>query len=794
MKPPRARIYFALLTALSLGLSAALPPCACAESPTGPVRTGPEVMTATLNRPLKEEADRPRLRLDPPAPDADDAAIDDFVRQLLAEMTLSEKVGQMNQVFPPGSSLSDDLAGQIRDGAIGSVFYTGDAKMLQRLQRIAVEESRLGIPLIPARDVIHGFRTIAPIPLGQAATWNAELVAQGAAIAAAEARREGVRWTFAPMVDISRDPRWGRIAESLGEDPLLASVLGTAMVRGFQGDGDLAQGIAACPKHFVAYGLAEGGRDYNSVMVSQNELHNVYLRPFRACVDEGAATLMTSFNTINGVPATGHRRLLTGLLKQQWGFNGLIVSDWGSTPEMVVHGFAADDRAAAAAAARAGLDMDMAGNCFHEHLPDLVSAGTVDESRVDDAVSRILRVKVQLGLFDQPFGEQEGAEPLCDEHLEVARQLAAESLVLLKNDGTLPLDAKTLRRVAVIGPLAEAPRDQLGTWVLDARPEETRTPLAAIKAALGPDVEVVHVPCQSSKYEVSKADLAVAAAAAKSADAVLLFVGEEEALSGEAHSRATLDLPGGQAELVAAVCKGDAPVVMAVMAGRPLAIGGQCDAASAVLYAWHPGTMGGPAIADVLFGALSPCGKLPVTFPRSVGQVPLYYNHPSTGRPAPADYQFPPWKDVRTLAEERKYKSHYIDEHPTPLFPFGYGLSYGRFSYSDLELSRTEVPADGMLAVHVRVSNDGPRAGVETVQVYVRDMAAQIVRPVRELKAFRRISLEPGESQVMEFALTGDDLSYDDDDGRRVLEPGEFQLWVGGDSAAELSGRFRLVD
>ncbi|MCA9234914.1 MAG: glycoside hydrolase family 3 C-terminal domain-containing protein, partial [Planctomycetales bacterium] len=617
--------------------------------------------------------------------------------------------------------------------------------------------------------------------------------ARAAAVSADEARAVGVHWTFAPMVDIVRDPRWGRVAESLGEDPVLASELGAAMIRGFQGDGDLTRGIAACPKHFVAYGLAEGGRDYNSVMVSRNEMLNVYLRPFRACVDAGALTLMSGFNAVNGVPATGHQELLQGELKDKWGFPGFVVSDWGSIPEMVAHGFSADDQAAVQSAAAAGVDMDMSSNCYREHLAGLVDAGEISETRIDDAVARILQAKVLLGLFHRPMADTTRPNPLCESHRQVARQSAIESIVMLKNDDVLPLDASQLHRVALIGPFAEAPVDQLGTWALDGRPEDVQTPLAALKQRLGGDVEIVHVPCLASKYGLSDADRQVAVAAAASADVVLLFVGEEQALSGEAHSRATLNLPGGQAELVAALREVDAPVVMIVFAGRPLAIGSECDATDAVLYAWHPGVMGGPAIADVMFGDVSPSGKLPLTFPRAVGQVPLYYNHAATGRPAPADYHAPALADVADLSEDVRYRSHYVDLDPTPLFPFGYGLSYGKFQYDGLELSRDELAAGQTLAVRARVTNVGAQAAVETVQLYVQDVAASVVRPVRELKAFRRVALAPGESEIIEFALPSGDLAFYDNGGQLLLEPGDFRVWVGGDSEAKLTASFRLT-
>ncbi|MBX3427200.1 MAG: glycoside hydrolase family 3 C-terminal domain-containing protein [Pirellulales bacterium] len=765
------------------------------ESPTGPARPA---STVTTNAPARAERLVPRRgeRPAPPAADATVAEIDGFVERLIAEMTLVEKIGQMRQAFPPGPPLTPDFRDQIRRGELGSIFYAGDEQQVRQAQRIAVEESRLGVPLIVGRDVIHGFRTVAPIPLGQAATWNEELVEQAAAVAAHESRRAGIHWTFAPMVDVARDPRWGRIAEGLGEDPVVASRLGAAMVRGLQqpDGGTLADGIAACPKHFVAYGLAEGGRDYNSVMVSRSELRNVFLQPFQACIDAGAVTLMSAFNTVNGVPATGHKRLLRGVLKHEWGFHGFVVSDWGSVAEMTVHGFTADDRGAAEAAVRAGVDMEMSSDCFADHLETLTTSGAVDEDRLNESVARILRAKVRLGLFTQPYAAADKPALLNERHRRIAQQAALESLVLLKNERrTLPLDGTKLKRVAVVGPLAEAPLDQLGTWTLDGRAEDSVTPLAALKSSLGPGVEVVHVPCTASKYGPSDAEIAAAAEAARTADVVIALVGEEAALSGEAHCRTTLDLPGSQRELIEALTATDAPVVMVVLSGRPLAIGRECDVVDAVLYAWHPGTMGGAAIAEVLLGAESPSGKLPISFPKSVGQVPLYYNHLATGRPAAPGYRPPTLAAVADLDNDTRYRSHYVDSDPFPLFPFGYGMSYTEFAYDGLELSRPSIAAGQTLAVRARVTNVGDRPGTEVVQLYVRDVAASIARPVRELKDFRRLTLAPGESQVVEFALSGPQLGFFNEDEQFLIEPGEFRLGVGGDSRVELSANIQLV-
>lgn len=756
---------------------------------TGPLETA--TLSGAVNSIPKSESAKilPKLRLyDESANEAD------FVDRLLAAMTLEEKIGQMCQVFPGGDTLSEDLAQQIQTGQVGSIFFCGSEQLVRDAQRAAVEDSRLGIPLIVARDIVHGFRTVFPIPLGQAASWNPKLVQQAAGVSAEEARRVGIHWTFAPMVDITRDPRWGRIAECVGEDPILASAIGAAMVRGFQSadlEGKLS-GIGACPKHFVAYGLAEGGRDYNRVMVSRNELRNTFLRPFKACVDAGALSLMTAFNSVNGVPATGHEYFVRQVLKDEWGFSGFVVSDWASVPEMIKHGFVKDESHAARSALRTGVDMEMVSTCYWENLPCLIASGRVSEELLDEAVRRVLLVKLQLGLFSAPYADEGRNELLCTEHRRIAQELARQSIVMLKNDGVLPLDKGELKSVVVIGPLADSAKDQLGCWAQDGRAEDSITPLQAITSVLGEEVDIAHLPCLRSKYEDNYQGFEAAVAAAQRADVALVFVGEEEALSGEAHSRTNLSLPGTQSELVKALGKLDVPVVMVVMAGRPLTISEEIECVNAVLYAWHPGTMGGPALVDLLLGDASPSGKLPVTFPKSVGQIPLYYNHPNTGRPSPHDYQPPSLQEVKNLPEQIRYKSHYIDSDPFPEFSFGFGLSYSQFKYEDLYLSSRELSKDDVLNVKVRVSNVGRFEATEVVQLYVRDTVANIVRPVKELKDFRRISLKPGEHVTVEFDLSTEALGYYNEEEQFVIEPGEFQLWVGGDSDADLSARFLL--
>lgn len=734
------------------------------------------------------------------------ASIDERARALLSEMTLAEKIGQMwllNGISGKPTGDADKLVADsqlydlILSGQVGSIMNEINIPTKNAMQRLAVEKSRLGVPLLFGRDVIHGYRTIFPIPLGQASSWNPELVEAAAAVAAREARSQGVHWTFAPMVDIARDPRWGRIAESLGEDPHLASCLSAAMVRGLQGS-DLAASdrVAACAKHFVGYGAAEGGRDYNTTVISPALLHNIYLPPFRAAVDQKVATVMAAFNEINGVPCSANPHLLRDILREQWDYRGFVVSDWTSIEEMIQHGFVSDQKAGALAAASAGLNMEMVSSAYHDYLSQLVTEGTVGESVIDELVLEILRVKFRLGLFKHPCIDTSRPSPLlAKSHLQLARQLARQSVVMLKNEGgVLPLDRTRLSELAIIGPLADAKRDQLGTWIPDGKEADSRTLLEAFRESAGEAVHVIHVPAMRSDMKLAEDDLDDAVAAAMRADVVLLLVGEPASISGEARSRAILDLPGEQNRLVEAVAAVGKPVIMIVMAGRPLTIGHQIDQVDAVLYSFHAGTMAGPAIADLVWGAESPSGKLPVTFPKTVGQVPLYYNHKNTGRP-PREYDFA--KDRRVDGEidtNLGYNSNYIDVEPYPLFPFGYGLSYTSFEYGQIELSAKKLHAGQTLAVRVPVTNVGKVAATEVVQLYVRDLVGSLTRPVRELKGFRRVSLEPGETSVVEFALDADELAFFNNEAQRVLESGEFEIYVGGSSLAPLAGRVEVVD
>ncbi len=732
--------------------------------------------------------------------------IDTRVQALLHEMTIDEKIGQLWQLNGIGGEPTGDadnlVAGSglydlIRQGHVGSILNEVNPDMINAMQRVAVAESRLGVPLIIGRDVIHGFRTIFPIPLGQAASWNPELVEAAASVAAREARSQGIHWTFAPMVDIARDPRWGRIAESPGEDPYLVSAMSAAMVRGFQGD-DLAEPdrIAACAKHFAGYGAAEGGRDYNTAVISQEQLLNVYLPPFRAAVDAGVATLMASFNEVNGIPSSANVYLLRDVLRDQWGFRGFVVSDWDSVEEMIAHGYAADHEAAALAASTAGVNMEMDSPSYHDHLATLISEGAIAESVVDELAREVLRIKFRLGLFESPYVDTSQPSPLlADEHLRLARELARQSVVLLKNEKkVLPLNRSSLKKLAVIGPLADAKRDQLGTWVPDGKEAESRTLLEAIRQSAGDAVEVLYVPALESDLDRKTSGFASAIDAAQQADAVLLVLGEQANISGEARSRAILDLPGVQNQLVDAIAAIGKPVVMIIQAGRPLTIGPQIDQVDAVLYSLHAGTMAGPAIADLLWGVESPSGKLPVTFPKTVGQVPLYYNHKNTGRPPRAYDPAKDWKVDDEIDTGLGYHSNYIDVELYPLFPFGYGLSYTTFEYGETELSTTKIRAGQTLAIRVPVTNTGSVTATEVVQLYVRDRFGSITRPVRELKGFRRVPIKPRETVVVEFALASDDLRFFNNDAVQVLEPGDFEIYIGGSSLSPLVGQIEVVE
>jgi beta-glucosidase len=725
-------------------------------------------------------------------------SIEKRVDDLLGRMTVAEKIGQMSQVNAADDVIPDSLREAIQAGQIGSVLNQVNVEVVNGMQRIAVEESRLGIPLLMGRDVIHGFKTVLPIPLGQAATWNPELVEKGARMAALEAASTGVNWTFAPMIDISRDPRWGRIAESFGEDPYLTSVLGAAMVKGFQGD-DFSQAgnIAACAKHFAGYGASESGRDYNTTNIPRNELRNVYLPPFKAAVDAGVATLMTSFSDLDGVPASGNRFLLKQVLRDEWQFDGFVVSDWASIQQLTVHGFASNDKEAAFEAASASLNMEMATTTYANHLPELLEEGRISMAQLDAMVSDILRIKFRMGLFENPYTDPSQYPAIANEdHLAIAEQLARQSIVLLENrDQTLPLVKDELRSLAVIGPLADDPYEQLGTWIFDADPSISQTPLHAIRQFLGDRVAVNHVRAMETSRSRSTEGFDEAVRAAQMSDAVVVFLGEESILSGETHSRADINLPGNQHELLSALRTAGKPIIAVILAGRPLTLANIVDKVDALLFAWHPGTMSGPAIADVLFGVESPSGKLPATFPLMVGQVPIYYAHKNTGRPATPE-KFTHIDDIppRMPQSSWGFASFHLDAGYEPLYEFGHGLSYTKFAYSDIEVSAAEIALDMTVTVTAAVRNEGTMEADEVVQLYVRDLVGNVTRPVKELKGFQRIRLKPGERSKVSFVLGADELAFYGRDMKLITEPGEFHVWIGGSSEAGLRSSFKIVD
>ena len=702
------------------------------------------------------------------------------VDQLLSRMTLAEKIGQMNQVSAGGEVAN--YADALRKGQIGSILNEVDPVKVNEFQRICVEESRLGIPLLVGRDVIHGFHTVFPIPLGLASTFDPDLVEAGARVASVEATGQGVRWTFSPMLDIARDPRWGRIAEGSGEDTWLDTKMAEAMVRGYQGDLSDATSMAACIKHFAGYGAAEGGRDYNSTFLTERQLRNVYLPPFEAAVKAGALTLMTSFNDNDGVPSTGNVFLVKDVLRGEWGFDGLVVTDWNSMGEMINHGFGVDRKDVARKSLEAGVDMDMMTYGYLSHLEELVRSGAVKEADIDEAVRNILRVKILLGLFENPYVDVEAGKAVqyAPEHLAAAQKTAEESAILLKNDGVLPLKADAIRNILVTGPMADAPHEQLGTWAFDGQSNHTVTPLKALQERFPGKVTYVQ-GLKNSRSRRERFDDVVAAA--RRADVILVFLGEEAILSGEAHSLADLNLKGAQSELLAALKAAGKPVVATVMAGRPLTIERDLPNCAAMLYAFHPGTMGGPALVNLLCGDVNPSGKTPVTFLRTVGQAPLYYSHNMTGRPYNGETlldEIPEEAGQTSLGNT----SYYLDYGAYPLFPFGYGLSYTTFAYSGIALDREAYGTEDTVQVSFTLANTGTRAGTEVVQVYVRDLVGSITRPVKELKHFERVTLEPGESRTLTVGIPVQDLAFVGLDGVKKVEPGEFQLWVAGDSAS----------
>jgi beta-glucosidase len=727
-----------------------------------------------------------------------DPRMERFVDSVLAGLTLEEKLGQLTQnvlsAAVTGPQLPEASTADIRAGRIGSFLGTFGAEVTRNLQRVAMEQSRAKIPLLFAFDVIHGFRTIFPTPLAEAASWDPAAVERSARVAAAEGAANGLHWTFAPMVDIARDPRWGRIVEGSGEDPYLGSVMAAARVRGFQG-ADSTTGVAlklrdtltliATAKHFVAYGAAEGGRDYNVAQVPPRVLREIYLPPFHAAANAGARSVMAAFNEVDGVPMHANGQLIDGVLRREWGWDGILVSDYTGVMELLNHGAAADSTEAARISIDAGVDVDMVSTFFLKKLPAEVSAGRVPIAVIDSAVRRVLRAKYERGLFEDPYRyssvARERALTLAPAFVAEARDMARRSIVLLKNDGgVLPL-RKDLRAIAVIGPLADDATSALGTWAGAGRPEDAVTPLAGIRQAVGAGGGRVLYARGASADTADSSGFAEAVRAAREADAVVLVIGEREDMSGEAHSRSSLDLPGVQNELArtvyAAARASGKPVVAVLMNGRPLSVPWLAENVPAIVEAWHLGVQTGPALADVLFGDFSPSGKLPVSFPRTVGQVPIYYNHKNTGRP--------PVEGIR-------WNSKYIDVPWTPLWPFGHGLSYTTFAYDTPRVSKTEIGPTDSLMVSVDVTNSGARAGDEVVQLYVRDDAASVTRPVKMLKGFRHVTLRPSERRTLTFTLRPQDLAFYDIHMRHVVEPGTFTVWAAGSSIGGQPVRFRV--
>lgn len=715
-----------------------------------------------------------------------------FVAELLARMTLAEKVGQMVQVpFHERRWGAGEHAALAKQGGLGSMLNVERVDHRNALQKVAVEESRLGIPIIFGRDVIHGFRTIFPIPLGQGASFDPALVERAASIAAKEAASMGVDWTFAPMVDIGRDPRWGRVAEGCGEDPYLTGLMGAAMVRGFQGeDYSASDRVAACVKHYAGYGAVESGKDYNTTYIPREQLRELHLRPFLACVRAGVATVMCAFNDLNGVPISANVPVLRGILKDEWGFEGFVLSDWDTLFEMIAHGNCENERHAARLGAFAGVDMEMSSQCYLKHLAELVEVGEVPMTMVDDAVSRILSLKKRLGLFERPYTEPPKTSVLVTaEHRATAKQLAQESLVLLKNDGVLPL-ASSVGKIAVVGPFADDALEQLGCWIFDAKSEDSVTVLSALKQRAGAALQINYVRALKDGLDESTEGIEAAVAAAMASDVTLLLAGEPANLSGECRSRAFLSLPGAQAELLSRLSAVGKPVVLVIFAGRPLVLGSYAKQAAAVIYAWHPGTMTGPAVVETLFGDVAPSGRVPISFPRAEGQIPVYYAHKNTGRPPRAVFK---GISAGTPLNPEGTDTSYLDLEITPEFPFGFGLSYTHFGYSGLRVTPSRAKLGEDLRVSCTIENLGNRAGVEVAQLYVRDLVGSMTRPLRELKGIVRVALEPGERREVTFKLTTEDLGFYGSDEKLVTEPGKFKLFVGGDSRAELAIDFELV-
>ncbi|WP_421992543.1 beta-glucosidase BglX [Qipengyuania sp.] len=716
-----------------------------------------------------------------------DAEMDRFLDELIAKMTLQEKVGQLTLLTSDwestGPTMREGYKQDIAAGRVGAIFNAYTAEYTRDLQAMAVEGTRLGIPLLFGYDVIHGHRTIFPISLGEAASWDLDAIEESARISAVEASAEGIHWTFSPMVDVSRDARWGRGSEGAGEDVFLGSLIAKARVRGYQGE-DLGaiDTVLATAKHFAAYGAAQAGRDYHTVDISERTLRDTYLPPFKAAVDEGVATFMTAFNEYDGVPASGSRFLLTDVLRDEWGFDGFVVTDYTSINEMVPHGYARNLAQAGEQALHAGVDMDMQGAVFMENMVNSVEQGRVSQAGIDRAVRRVLEMKYRLGLFEDPYryadAERQQATLYKPEFLDAARDVARKSMVLLKNEGgTLPLAADA-NRIAVIGPLGDSKPDMIGSWAA-AGDRQTRpvTVLEGLRARAGDGVRVDYAKGASYEFaDEAKTDgFAEALALADESDVIVAAMGEKWDMTGEAASRTSLDLPGNQQALLEQLVATGKPVVLVMMSGRPNSITWADENVDAILHAWYPGTQGGHAVADVVFGDYNPSGKLPVTFPRNVGQVPIHYDMKNTGRP------------IELGAPGAKYVSRYLNTPNDPLYRFGYGLSYTSFGYSPAVLSAASMGPGGSITASATVTNTGDRAGEEVVQLYVRDLVGSVTQPVQELKGFEKVMLQPGEARTVSFTLRPEDLAFTRADMTHGWEPGEFQLWIAPSSGAAAS-------
>lgn len=730
------------------------------------------------------------------------------VEELLSKMTLEEKIGQLNLLTPgggvaTGSVVSEDVETKIREGNVGGVFGVSSPEKVRQAQKLAVENSRLGIPLLIGSDVIHGYKTTFPIPLGLSSSWDMDLIKETAQIAAKEATADGINWNFSPMVDIARDPRWGRIAEGAGEDPYLGSQVAKAMVEGYQGDDFTAPNtMLATVKHLALYGASEAGRDYNSVDMSKIKMFNEYLPPYKAAVDAGVASAMTSFNDIHGVPASGNKWLITDLLRERWGFEGFVVSDYTSVNEMIAHGMG-DLQDVSALAINAGLDMDMVGEGFLTTLKKSVDEGKVSEEQITKAARRILEAKHKLGLLDDPYLYSDESRPekdiLSEENRAVARKAARQSFVLLKkHENTLPLakDAK----IALVGPLADNKNNMLGTWAPTGNPQLSVPILEGLRN-VAPNAEITYskgsnisndsifaskVNVFGPRIEISEespeAMIQEALQVSKDADVIVAVVGEATEMSGEAASRTDLNIPDSQKQMIRELVKTGKPVVLVLMSGRPLVISEEMEMPVSILQVWHPGVEAGNAIADVLFGDYNPSGKLTATWPRNVGQIPIYYRMKTTGRPAASPSEF------------EKFKSNYLDVENSPLFPFGYGLSYTNFEYGETKASANELNKDGSITITTTITNTGDYDGEEVVQLYTHDKVRSITPPMKELKAFKKVSLNKGESKEVSFEITVEDLKFYNADLKYVVEPGEFEFFVAGTSNHEFTGSFEVTE